>query len=496
MPVDPRTGEERKRRYVTVIRAEKWWVDKARSDPAFFQHYMTDMQPAKHHLIWLAQIFHPTRKRINLTAPRDSGKTTVLAYAMAYWIGKFPLSTNGIVSVAADQAEKRMRMIRSTIGENTRYHNVFPHTHIDTRYPDTQTEFTVWSSEGKRTYNNWRRLVESKGSAKDPTIRVSGRGGRVMIGSRLSGLLLLDDIIDAEDLSDEAQDDVERYLMETLVPAVKDEGKIVYIGTRWMLNDMPERLKKNPAWHTIEIRATLYDDDGNRYSYWPEYWPLEKLEAKRIEMNDDRRYRVMYENDPTGMARSLFQEADLRRDTPVPLPAFTQIFITTDWALSLKQAADFTVFQALGIDANNNVFLLDQRRMKKMVDDSVNELVKFSKEIATRFGRLDNVLFEHVGFQSVLMQLIMKVDPQMPTLGVTLRGDKGHRASFVSDWVRRMKFFINQSIPDLEQLIAEWTNFDQHRHDDTLDCSSLLFQHLNLAVVAAEVQQVYSEFLI
>lgn len=495
--IDPRTGGERKRRYVSVLKAEKWWVEKARIDPAFFIHYITGLEPAKHHRMWLAQIFHPERKRINLIAPRESGKSTILVYAMAYWMGRFPLSTNAIVSVASDQAEKRMRMIHSTVNDNLRYRNVFPHIHIDTHYPDTQTEFTIWSSEGGRTYNNWRRLVEQYGSSKDPSIRISGRTGRVMIGSRLSGLLLLDDIIDHGDLSDKAQDDVEDYIVETLLPAVTESGRVVNIGTRWMLGDIPERLRDNPEWHTLEIQATLYDKAGKPHSYWPKWWPLDRLARKRREMNNDAKYFVMYENNPTAMQKALFREQDLRRDLPIPLPRLTNIFIGTDWATSTKASADFSVFAALGIDDLNNVFLLDMKRKKADPDTAVNTLIEFANDIAERYQRLDNVLIENVAFQTLFMQLISKVDPRIPTVGVVPKGDKGHRASFVSAWSRNGKFFINQAIPDLEQLISEWMNFDMHRHDDTLDAVSILFQHLNLAVVTtAEVTNVTSEYLL
>lgn len=470
-------------------------MEKARTDPAFFIHYVTGEEPVKHHRIWLANLFSPHRKRCNFIAPRESAKTTILAYATAFQIGRNPLASNGLISVSSEIAETRLRMIRATIQENTRYHNVFPHIHIDERQPNTQTQFSVMSDYKGMTYNNWRRLVETKGSPKDPTLFVAGAGGRGIIGRRFSGWLLMDDIIDERSLSDEAQEKMEQYIMQTLIPCVKEMGKVVNVGTRWMLGDIPARLKNNPEWHTVEIAATLYDENGVEHSYWPSYWPLDRLKKKRREMNNDALYFIMYENDPRAMTRALFTEPQLRREIPVPMPKLHQVFISTDLAISEKTAADFTVFHALGIDLDNNVFLLDQMRMKTSVDEMVNALVGFSKEIATRWGKLDAVLFENVGFQSVVQQLVMKVDPGMPAIGVVPRGDKGHRASFVSDWVRRGKFFINQAIPDLEQLISEWMNFPLHKHDDTLDPTSLLFQHLNLAITAAEVTHVHSEYL-
>src|SRR5690348_10924619 len=54
---EPITPEERKAKYISVTRAEKYWITQARNDPAMFCHYITGKQPAKHHLIWLKQLF-------------------------------------------------------------------------------------------------------------------------------------------------------------------------------------------------------------------------------------------------------------------------------------------------------------------------------------------------------------------------------------------------------------------------------------------------------
>jgi predicted phage terminase large subunit-like protein len=493
--MDPmRPGQERKRRFVTVVRAERWWVEKARVDPAFFIHYVTGQEPAKHMRMWLANIFHPERKRINIIAPRESAKSTTMIGAMAYYIGRFPLSTNAIISVSSKQAEERMRAIKALVVDNPRYHNVFPRINVDNHFPITQTEFTVWSSQN--TYNNWRRAVSKYGNPMKATLTIAGRGGSAIIGSRYSGLVLLDDIIDDKDLTPAAQDAVLQYIMQTLEPCVKEEGKIISICTRWMLGDVPESLKNNPEWHTIEIRATLYDQNGNPHSYWPEYWPLEKLAAKRRKMDDDALYKIMYECDPTALAKALFLRHELKRDLPPKLPQLTGIYISTDWAASLKTAADFTVFQVFGIDADNNVYMFDMKRLKTDFPSAVQALVAFSRETADKYGRLDGILVENVGFQASIEPTIRSTDHSLPVISVVPKGDKLHRAGVVSDWVRREKYFINQSISDLDYMIGEWMNFGAHPHDDTLDAASLLFQHLNLCLITAEVSEVHSEFLI
>lgn len=486
-------GKDPGGRYVTVVRAEKWWATQARKNPVMFQWYMTGMQPAKHHIIWMKALLDPRYKRVNIIAPRESGKTTVLVHTMLWHMCTNPLSTNGIISVSADQSQKRLRMMASIIQDSDRFKNVFPEIEIDKQMSFTQTEFTL-----KRTdmeYPHWRAMVQQKGSLKDPTIRLSGVGGRNIIGSRFSGWLLLDDIIDESFLSEKAQDDMIDYITTTLVPCVQEEGKIAIIGTRWMAGDVLDRFKQNPnIWRTFDTPAIKFDHDGNRYSYWPEYWPLEKLDRKAEEVGDTS-FQLMYMNNPQALTAALFTEECLSQDLPSPLPKMVHVYITTDQALSEKQAADFNVYMAIGIDKEDNWYILDMMRFKAEAPDQISNLSEFTNRTIMRYHQLNEVLFEKAGYQASLPQLFQKERPDVPINYHTPIGDKTHRARNVSSIALNGKLFINQRMEHVKTLKREWINFPL-LHDDTLDPVSMLFQYLMVGVSGADVSNVMSPFLL
>lgn len=490
--IDP----ERKKRYVSVIKGEKWWVQKSRDNPAYFIEYITGKRPAAHHRIWMANFFHPDRNRINLIAARESAKTTISVYTLAWMIGKAPLRTNAIISVSAEQAQDRLRMIKNTIDDNVRFRNVFPWIHVDDRRKNTTTQFSVFSDLEGLQYSGWRSLVERHGSPKDATLFVSGAGGKGVIGRRFSGLLLMDDIIDESYLSEEMQDKAIQYIMQTLIPCVQESGKVINIGTRWMINDIYERLLNNPMWYSIVIPAILRDAEGRKHSYWPEYWSLQKLENKRLEMQDDILFRIMYLCDPTATSASLFTHADMERDLPEVLPEFTSLYITTDLAISIKERADWNVALAIAMDRDRNVYILGGIRYKSELTDSVDHIARFALDTLQIWGRMDGVIFENVAFQAAFGQLMNKAHPEIQVYPHSPRGDKGSRATVASHYARQKRLFISQDIPFIKQMKSEWTNFPLHGNDDTLDAASLFFQFIGASIVEARTHRISSPFLI
>lgn len=483
---------------ITPVKAEEWWIEKAREDVAFFTHYVSGKEPARHMRVWLANMFK--WDRLNIIAPRESAKSHIAVYALAYIIGRAPLRTNAILSVSSAQSEARLKMLRGIVDTNERYRNVFPSIHLDSggKEPDTVEEFSVYSDQDGLTYRQWRTMVEQYGSPKDSTVFASGIGGKSIIGRRWSGLLLLDDIIDETMLTDDAQKKAYRYIMRTLVPCVTEDGRIITIGTRWMVGDVPGRLKTNKIWKTIEFPAIIYDDDGKPHSYWREFWSLKKLERKRLEMQEDddgdTLFRVMYLCDPRATSIGYFTQDMLDAQPPdLTLADVRRVWITTDFALSIKQRADFTVFQCVVESKEGKLFIVAQLRLKAVIEDSLPALYAFADKMASVWTKLDGILVEHVAF-STTIDVIVRKDGRtdLPVIGVVPKGDKGFRASLTQEWMARGRLFIFQNIRDIDVLKSEWLNFDKAPHDDTLDPMGLLLQHLGMNAVKATLRTIRS----
>lgn len=479
-------------RYITATSAESWLVERARVDPYYFIYYISGLEPAAHHKIWLSNIFHPDRKRINIVGPRYSAKTTIAVLCIAFIIGKAPQLSSGILSVASDQAEARLRMLKSLVRDNARFRNVFPNIKIDEHRPNTNTEFSVYDTN--MTYSAWRSLIAM--TIIHPTIFASGVEGSTIIGHRISGIFFFDDIIDSKYLSDILQTKIMELIVRDFLPCMTEEGKIISIGTRWMLNDIYERFINNPVWTSIVIPAILFDTSGKRYSYWPEFWDLERLDAVREEMANDMLFRIMYLCDPRAVTLDLFKREHVERDLPEVLPAFDSIYITSDFAVSQKTKADWNVLFAVGVDRDRNLYLLSGIRYREIADSSLNRISMFANEVLFLYGRLDMLVMENVAFQAVYQQLLYSSRPDIPVFGHRPAGDKNHRASTLNEYMRRDRVFINQKLPFIAELHSEYMNFGVHPYDDTVDALSILVQYLGFSATPAKLSVIKVPFML
>ena len=475
----------------TAQTAEKWLIDKARINPLWFIYYLTEQEPALHHRMWVSRIFNFDDRRfyrLNFIAPRESAKSHVAIYSLLWYMARFPWATNAIVSVSSTIAEKRLEMMRNLIDNNERFQNIFPWIHVDLLQRNTITQMSLVSDAlySPKTseiqpisYAGWRSLITRIGSPKDPTINAGGISSKSLIGSRWNGIFLMDDIIDHTMLTDKAQEDILDMLTLTYIPALQENAKAINIGTRWMVRDVPARLQENPAWHTIEIPAIRVDPDtGERQSYWPSWWPLKKLDAKKFEMHNDALFDVMYLNDPQALKAARFTQDGLGQGMPDLLPPFVAVYVGTDFAIGLQAQHDYTCFSAIAFDAANKMYILHQVRFRATPDVILSDLIDFCNWTLNKFGMLTNVLFERVGFQVNFEFDLRTKAPHLPTQLVALAGDKDFKISSLAQRSNDKEVYHNLNDPAYPEYYAEALNYSPKRwHDDMLDSVVIALLH-------------------
>jgi predicted phage terminase large subunit-like protein len=486
---------------VDLITAEQEMIERARNNVEDFVWYVTDKKPAYHHKLWMYHIFN--HDYTNIIAPPGSAKTTLSQAILTFIMGKNPLLTNSIVSVSDAQAQARLTGIKAVIEHNERFHNVFPHIQINNRLTNNMNMFSVL--DDRLPYSAWMTHVQQKGHPNDATLFAAGFGNSGIIGKRWSGYCFIDDMVDQTMLTAKQMEEADAFVKLTLMSRlVPNMGRMVNIGTRWMVGDLIQKLQDNSEWFTLEMAAIWHDEDSRPHSYWPELWDLDTLERKRRTMitddGSDRMFQLMYLNNTSVTAAGLFDEEVLGRDLPEDvLDRVIKIYITTDWALKTKEQHDFSVFLAVGIDKENRFYILDMLRIKQGPESSPQALGEFADQVALDYGLrvgLQNILIEGVAFQTVMGTLLQQARPDLPYVAVPPKGDKGFRAKLVSNAAHTGRLFINQRSKDLQTLKREWINFGTAKHDDTLDPMGLLIQYLGSSAVTARVRYHKSRFLL
>ncbi len=191
-----------------------------------------------------------------VVAPPGSAKTMSLIGGVGWWLGQNPTLHTAFVSNTATQAIKRSQAIRDTIAGNPNYRTIFP---------------TVEPDYGKGWAEAEWYVRRPDVGDKDPSMVATGVGG-ALLGSRID-LGILDDIADPENMRTELlRGKVRDWLQDTFMTRMAPSGRVIMICTRWHEQD-PAAWAIEQGWHVVHIDA-LTPDGG---SYWPEYWPLDKL---------------------------------------------------------------------------------------------------------------------------------------------------------------------------------------------------------------------------
>lgn len=279
---------------------------------AAFGEYVFGKRPAKHHRAWLSEALE--NNRVAIVAPPESAKSTWMSVILpAWWIGRHPESTNLLVSVSDDQAQKNAGLIADTIEQNPRWKQVFPKV-----VPDKEKG---WSRDGYYVkedgdYGQWTVKVADRAH---PTLSAGGVGSSLIIGKRVSGICVCDDLHDDMSRRSAAvRDNTREFLKMTVSSRVLEDAKLIVVGTRWHPEDVFDHIKTVGLYSMFEHPAI---SDG--VSYWPRRWSLERLGQKRQELGS-LDFELMYLCNPAAAQGRLLKRewlrymsaGDIKRDWP------------------------------------------------------------------------------------------------------------------------------------------------------------------------------------
>lgn len=474
---------------------EEDWVKNSRKNFADFYFYINELPLAKHHMLWVKNILNKDLRRHNIIAPRESGKTTVMNCFLAWYIGKKPYTSNALICSGADSAKERLAAIKEVMASQ-RYMNVFPDVEFDRSRPNTSTLFSTCSRKWKNdereiNYKEWRNRIryDKDLDSKSPTLFASSLSSNNIPGKRFSGLTITDDLHDEKNSrTEEQRTKVEILFKKTLLKCVMKNGKVVNICTRWAETDLSGRLKEDKRkrdngliWNTMETAAI--GDDGQ--SYWPEQWPLWRLEEVRDD--GETMFQLMYMNNPLGLSSGEITIDMLRNGLPDPLPKFKELVITVDIAKSLDDRADYTVFTLIGKghikrleDGRSSgfpIYVLDIWRDKVLFLKCVDKLIEMYDFCCDTYGPVKVILFEKQGFQSAWGEVISSYRKDITIKNVSIPGDKEFRFKSFAAKAQGGKAFFNQEMKHFNAMCSECLAFPTGAHDDICDTLSLPFSH-------------------
>lgn len=320
-----------------------------------------------------------------LLFPRDHGKSRLIAYRVAWELTKDPTIRILYISATANLAEKQLGFIKGILTSDI-YRRYWPqHVHAD---------------EGKRSRWTTSEIaldhpLRKKENVRDPSIFTGG------LTTSLTGMhcdiAVLDDVVVYENAyTGEGRNKVKsQYSLLSSIEGANAKEWVV--GTRYHPADLYNDL--------MQMTEDLYDADGNKVSEDNIYevferavedmgdgtgeflWPQQQrkdgkffgfnrqiLAKKRGQYLDKSQFRAQYYNDPTDpdnvpVGSEKFQYYERKhlkqeggfwyyKDNKL------NVFAAVDFAFSLSKKADYTAIVVVGIDADNNIYVLDIDRFR------------------------------------------------------------------------------------------------------------------------------------
>ena len=166
-------------------------------------------------------------------------------------------------------------------------------------------------------------------------------------------------------------------------------GGLVSHNTRWHEDDLVGRITdpRNPfydpaehaSWTVIDLPAIASDNDAMGRqpgeALWPERFPLDFLEKQR--RLDPRGFQALYQGKPSADTGTFFTADMIRTYQPDELPKNLRYYVASDHAVSSKQNRDKTCLIPVGVDENENVYVLDDVWWRAAETDTVVEAMLF-----------------------------------------------------------------------------------------------------------------------
>lgn len=318
-------------------------------------HEQSLYMPVKHHRVIAAALEEVEKgniKRLIISCPPRHGKSELASRLFPAWfVGRNPTKNIILATYADSLAWDFGRNVRDIL-TSPLYNQVFP----------------------AATLKAGAASVDRVELERGGTLFFVGRGSGVT--GRGGDIILLDDPLkdrreaDSPTIRDQLWSWYTQVLSSRLMT---DSGCIVIIMTRWHEDDIVGRLtdptspfyneEEASKWHLIDLPAIAGDNDvlGRPPGevLWPERFSKSFFES--VKRTDPRGFQALYQGKPTPEDGAFFKAETIHtytRMSDLPPRERMRFYGASDHAVSTAQGRDKTVLMTVGVDENDNIWVM------------------------------------------------------------------------------------------------------------------------------------------
>ncbi len=302
----------------------------------FTEYTLPTYSPAPHHTLIAERLEAVERgeiDRLMIFMPPRHGKSELGSRRFPAWyLGRNPDKSIIAASYNSDLATDFGREVRNIVSG-----------------PEYRSVFNTTLAVDSKAANRWHTDVGGIYVAAGVGTAVTGRGADV--------LLIDDPVKDRE----EADSEIKRqrvwdWYTSTAYTRLAPGGAIVVIQTRWNEDDLSGRLLESQGaggdqWEVLDLPAI--DTQGN--ALWPARYDIGALERIRTAIGP-RDWTALYQQRPAPEEGIYFRREWIQFYDTVPEPLHK--YGASDYAVT-DGGGDWTVHGVAGVDADDNLYLLD-----------------------------------------------------------------------------------------------------------------------------------------
>jgi predicted phage terminase large subunit-like protein len=435
--------------------------------------------PAKHHravAAALERVAAGTIKRLIITLPPRHGKTTLASHGFPAWFaGKYPEKSMILATYNEKFSWDFGRQVRE-IMNSPQYLQIFPNTIL---------KGSAQSVDRLEVEGGGALFFAGRGSS------VTGRGGDV---------LLLDDPIKDRKEADSPtiRDACWLWFKQVLTTRLMTQsGAIVICMTRWHEDDIVGRLvdphsvyynyDEASQWKIIDLPAIAGDSCplGRKRgeALWPERFDVEFLDIQR--RSDPRGFQALYQGNPTPEDGAFFHTSHMRtyhRMQDVPDKSEMRFYGCSDHAVSLAQDRDRTCLMIVGVDHDDNIWVMpDCYWARATTDIVVEQMLVLMEKYKPQFwwaerGQISKSIGPFLRKRMIEKRVYVSMDEMNPI------ADKQQRAQAIQGRMAMGKVYFPGFVRWWADAHNEMIKFPQAAHDDFVD--TLAYVGLGLQKIA------------
>lgn len=391
--------------------------------------------------------------------PPRHGKTRLTTKTLTAWYsGLFPDHDVAVASYSDTMAEDMGGDTRAIIG-TPQHKQVFP------RYAlrkGGQSKSNIQTQQGGRL------VFVGRGGA------LTGRGMHLGIG---------DDLFkDHEEARSQAiRDQAWNWFTKVFMTRRMGRKLIILTFTRWHDDDIIGRLTdpENPhyneteakKWKIIRLPAIAEDDDplgrAPGEALWPSRYDIDFLESQR--RLDPLGFEALYQQRPTVADGVLFRRETVGYYDPKDLPANLRFYCSSDHAVGVNQRNDPSCLIKVGVDAQDNIYVVDCDWRKMESDVAVEAMLAMAGD-----NRRPLLWWAERGHISksigpFLRKRMIETGTYINLVEVTPAVDKAQRAQSIAARFAMGKVLFPRGAWWTEKAINELMAFPNGTHDDFVD---------------------------